>query len=148
MASVNRLIVAGNLTADVQLKSLPSGTSVAEIRLAINNRVKKGDSYVDETVYLDCNTFGRTAEIAAQYLAKGSPVLLEGRLKQDNWEKDGVKHSKHRMFVENLHLIGAKKSEGSGGGGSYDRQPATSGVGDRSALKGAVPDGDYDDIPF
>ena len=94
MASYNRVILVGNLTRDPELRYIPSGTAVSDIGLAVNDRVKRGDQWVDEATFVDITLWGRTAEIANEYLSKGSPVLIEGRLKLDRWEKDGQKHSK------------------------------------------------------
>ena len=113
MANFNRCILAGNLTRDVELKSTPSGTSVTEIGLAINERRKtKEGEYVDETTFVDITLWGRTAEVAAEYLSKGSPVLIEGRLKLDTWETDdGQKRSKLRVVGERLQMLGRKPSQ-------------------------------------
>jgi single-strand DNA-binding protein len=113
MANFNRCILAGNLTRDVELKSTPSGTSVTEIGLAINERRKtKEGEYVDETTFVDITLWGRTAEVAAEYLSKGSPVLIEGRLKLDTWETDdGQKRSKLRVVGERMQMLGKKPSQ-------------------------------------
>ena len=99
MASFNRVILVGNLTRDPELRYIPSGTAVSEIGLAVNDRVKRGDQWVDETTFVDVTLWGRTAEVANEYLSKGAPVLIEGRLKLDSWEKDGQKRSKLRVVV-------------------------------------------------
>jgi single-strand DNA-binding protein len=115
MASFNRVILVGNLTRDPELRYIPSGTAVSDIGLAVNDRVKRGDQWVDEATFVDITLWGRTAEIANEYLSKGSPVLIEGRLKLDRWEKDGQKHSKLKVIGERLQMLGAR--EGGGGGG-------------------------------
>jgi single-strand DNA-binding protein len=90
MASYNRVILMGNLTRDVQLRYTPGGTPVTEVGLAVNDRRKnQNGEWVDETTFVDVTFWGRTAEVAAEYLSKGSPVFVEGRLKLDTWEKDG-----------------------------------------------------------
>jgi single-strand DNA-binding protein len=114
MASFNRVILVGNLTRDPELRYIPSGTAVSEIGLAVNDRVKRNDQWVDEATFVDVTLWGRTAEIANEYLSKGSPVLIEGRLKLDRWEKDGQKHSKLRVVGERLQMLGSR--EGSRGG--------------------------------
>ena len=113
MANFNRCILAGNLTRDVELKSTPSDTSVTEIGLAINERRKtKEGEYVDETTFVDITLWGRTAEVAAEYLSKGSPVLIEGRLKLDTWETDdGQKRSKLRVVGERMQMLGKRPSQ-------------------------------------
>ncbi len=102
---------------DPELRYIPSGTAVSDIGLAVNDRVKRGDQWVEEPVFVDVTLWGRTAEIANEYLSKGSSVLIEGRLKLDRWEKDGQKHSKLKVIGERLQMLGAREA-GRGGGGS------------------------------
>ncbi len=112
MANFNRCILVGNLTRDIELKHTPQGTAVTEIGLAINERRKtKDDEYVDETTFVDVTLWGRTAEVAAEYLHKGSPALIEGRLKLDTWETDGQNRSKLRVVGERLQLLGSPPSK-------------------------------------
>jgi single-strand DNA-binding protein len=120
MASFNRVILVGNLTRDPELRYIPSGMAVSEIGLAVNDRVKKNDQWVDETTFVDVTLWGRTAEVANEYLSKGSPVLIEGRLKLDSWEKDGQKRSKLRVVGEKMQMLGSRDggSRGGGGGGA------------------------------
>lgn len=108
MASYNRVILVGNVTRDPELKYIPSGTAVAELGLAVNDRVKKGNEWVDETTFVDCTLWARTAEVANEYLRKGSPVLIEGRLKLEQWEKDGQKRSKLRVVADKMQMLGGK----------------------------------------
>ena len=90
MASYNRVVLVGNLTRDVELKYLQSGTAVTDIGLAINDRRKnQAGEWVDETTFVDVTLWGRTAEVASEYLSKGSSTLIEGRLKLDTWESEG-----------------------------------------------------------
>lgn len=117
MASFNRVILVGNLTRDPELRYIPSGTAVSEIGLAVNDRVKRGDTWVDETTFVDVTMWGRTAEVANEYLSKGAPVLIEGRLKLDSWEKDGQKRSKLRVVCEKMQMLGSREGGGGGGGG-------------------------------
>lgn len=117
MASFNRVILVGNLTRDPELRYIPSGTAVSDVGLAVNDRVKRGDQWVDEATFVDITLWGRTAEIANEYLSKGSPVLIEGRLKLDRWEKDGQKHSKLKVVGERLQMLGSKAGGGRGGAG-------------------------------
>jgi single-strand DNA-binding protein len=113
MASFNRVILVGNLTRDVDVKYTKGGTAVTEIGLAVNDRVKRNDEWVDETTFVDVTLWGRTAEVAGQYLAKGSSVLIEGRLKLDSWEHEGQKRYKMRVVGERMQMLGSK---GGGGG--------------------------------
>ncbi len=112
MANFNRCILIGNLTRDVELKHTSHGTAVTEIGLAINERRKTKDGeYVEETTFVDITLWGRTAEVAAEYLHKGSPALIEGRLKLDTWETDGQKRSKLRVVGERMQLLGSPPSK-------------------------------------
>lgn len=156
MASYNRVVLVGNLTRDPELRYIPSGTAVSDIGLAVNDRVKKGDQWVDETTFVDITLWGRTAEIANEYLSKGSPVLIEGRLKLDRWEKEGQKFSKLKVIGEKLQMLGGR-GEG-GGSGSPRGRGRSSGGGGGSDDFGGYDEGDQysnvgapppnDDIPF
>lgn len=109
MASFNRVILLGNVTRDVELRTIGSGTAVADVGLAVNDRFKnKHGEWVDEPTFVDVTLWGRTAEIASEYLSKGSPVMIEGRLKLETWEKDGQKRSKLKVVGEKLQLLGQK----------------------------------------
>lgn len=110
MASFNRVIVAGNVTRDIELKYTNNQTAVAEIGLAVNDKRKNANGeWVDEVTWLDITVWGKTAETASQYLSKGSNVLFEGRLKMDSWEKDGKKNYKLRIVAESMQFLGGKK---------------------------------------
>lgn len=151
MASFNRVILVGNLTRDPELRYLPSGTAVAEIGMAVNERVKKNDQWTDEVNFFDVTLWGRTAEVANEYLSKGSPLLIEGRLKYDTWEKDGQKRSKVKIIGEKMQMLSGGGGGGGGGGRSApQRQPAASkpsgsGYDDYSSPPSMPPD---DEIPF
>jgi single-strand DNA-binding protein len=113
MASLNKVMLIGNLTRDPQLSYLPSQTPVVEFGLAINRTFKKQDgSQGEETCFVDCQMFGKRAEVVNQYVKKGDPLFVEGRLKFDSWQaQDGSKRSKLRVFVENFEFLG----KGTGG---------------------------------
>jgi single-strand DNA-binding protein len=165
MASFNRVILLGNITRDFEVKYLQSGTAVTEIGLAVNDRYKnQSGEWVEEVTFVDVTLWGRTAEIAGEYLSKGLPVLIEGRLKLHQWEKDGQKHSKLRVSCDRLQLL-PKGGGGGGGGGSrgqsqnYDEgggdygdapsgPPARAAGSQRSAPPGAPPPPTQDEIPF
>ena len=121
MANFNKVIMVGNLTRDPQMSYLPSQTPVVDFGLAVNRRWKGNDNQQrEETCFIDCRAFGRTAETINQYLSKGRSVLVEGRLQFDQWEgKDGVKRSKHRIMVERFNFIGPAPA-----GGGQARQAA------------------------
>ncbi|HPP53659.1 MAG TPA: single-stranded DNA-binding protein [Thermoguttaceae bacterium] len=110
MASYNRVILIGNLTRDPELRYIPSGTPVVEFGLAVSNRRQTSSGeWVDEPVFVDITLWQRQAEIASEYLTKGSPVLIEGRLKMDTWTtSDGQKRSKLRVVGERMQLLGTR----------------------------------------
>ncbi|MBI3836383.1 MAG: single-stranded DNA-binding protein [Planctomycetia bacterium] len=148
MASYNRVILVGNLTRDPELRYIPSGTAVTEIGLAINDRRKGANGeWIEETTFVEVTLWARTAEIASEYLNKGSNVLIEGRLKLDTWEKDGKKNSKLRVVGERMQMLGSR-SGGSGGGGG-----GRAGAAKGESSFGSAPDEAEappvdDDIPF
>lgn len=108
-ASFNSVVLVGNVTRDIELRYIPSGTAVCDIGLAVNEKVKRGDQWEDEVSFFDCTLWGKTAEVASQYLGKGSPVLIAGRLKQETWEKDGEKRYKVKVICERMQMIGSKR---------------------------------------
>ena len=119
MASFNRVILVGNVTRDIELRYIPSGMAVTDIGLAVNDRRKNANGeWVEETTFVDVTLWGRTAEVASEYLSKGAPVLIEGRLKLDTWETDGQKRSKLKVVGEKMQLLSSRGGGGGGGGGS------------------------------
>lgn len=150
MASFNRVILVGNLTRDPELRYIPSGTAVTEIGLAVNDRRKNATGeWVEETTFVDVTLWSRTAEIASEFLTKGSQVLIEGRLKLDTWEgKDGQKQSKLRVVGMNMTMLGSRGG-GQGGGGQAGGGPraATPQRERRAPQQEAPPAEDYDTPP-
>ena len=153
MASYNRVVLVGNLTRDVELKYTQSGTAVTDVGLAVNDRRKtQTGEWVDETTFVDVTLWGRTAEVAGEYLSKGSSVLIEGRLRLDTWETEGQKRSKLRVVCERMQMLG-----GRGGGRplTNERSP-TNEHSESEYSQPAVPDAPQrppappaeDDIPF
>ncbi|HTN74555.1 MAG TPA: single-stranded DNA-binding protein [Pirellulaceae bacterium] len=127
MASFNRVILVGNLTREIDLRHLQSGMAVTDIGLAVNDRRKTAQGeWVDETTFVDVTLWGRQAEIASEYLTKGSPVLIEGRLKLETWEKDGKKSSKLKVVGEKMQLLGGRGGGAGGGGGGGGARPQRS----------------------
>ena len=125
----NKVILIGNLTRDVELRYLPSGQALAKGGIATNRRYKDASGMQkDETMFIDFTVWGRSAEIANQYLHKGSRVLLEGRLTLEQWtDQSGQKRSRHSITVENLKMLD-RKGENEG----YT-QPSQGGYGDTTA---------------
>lgn len=113
MASFNRVIIAGNVTRDITSRYTPTGTAVAEVGLAISRKYKQGNETKEETTFVDVTLWGRTAEIAGEYLAKGRPALIEGRLQLDQWTDDsGAKRQKLKVVGESLQLLGSNQGGG------------------------------------
>lgn len=111
----NVVVLAGNLCRDVEIKNVgQKHTPVATISLAINDRIKKSDGWADETTFVDVTVWGAMAENAANWLGKGSSVIVEGRLKLDTWEQDGQKRSKLKVVAVNVRSCEVKKPENSG----------------------------------
>jgi single-strand DNA-binding protein len=152
MASFNKVILLGNLTRDPEVRYTPKGTAVTELGMAVN-RVYTADNGEkrEETTFVDVTLWGRTAEIAGEYLKKGRPVLIEGRLQLDSWDdkQSGQKRTKLKVVGEGLQLIGSRPGGGGGGGGDDEGSGAP-----RSSSKSAPPpkaapsEPDDDAIPF
>jgi single-strand DNA-binding protein len=113
-ASFNRVILVGNMTRNVELRRTQQGTAVCDVGLAINERRKQGDEWVDETTFVDVTLWGRTAEVADTYTAKGSSILIEGRLKLDQWEQDGQRRQKLKVVGDRLQLLGGRDQQAAG----------------------------------
>lgn len=153
----NKVILMGNLTRDPEVRNLPSGQSVTSFGLAINRTWRGQDGNQQESVsYIDCVAWGKTGEIIAQYVQKGRPLLINGRLEQRSWEKDGQKHSKVEVVVEDFNFVGGGAGDRGAGGGApapsqSNSSPSASSSGKK---KDDTPDdiGDepinLDDIPF
>ena len=121
----NKVIMVGNLTRDLELRYAPSGTAIGNTGIATSRKFKSGTGESREEVcFVDITFFGRTAEIANQYLRKGSKVLVEGRLKYDTWDdQNGNRRSKHSITVESMQMLGSKND--SDGGAGYNNQSSS-----------------------
>jgi len=142
----NKVLLMGNLTRDPEVRHTGGNQAVANIGLAVNRRWKSADGENrEETTFIDCEAWGRTAEMIGQYFRKGRPIFIEGRLKLDQWEdkNDGSKRSKLRVVIENFHFVDSK-SDGESGEG----RPVGAGAGRRSAPQHADEPPPDDDIPF
>ena len=155
MAELNKVFLAGNLTRDPEVRHIASGTAVADLRLAISRRSKDSSGKDrDEVVYVDVTVWDRQAETCGQYLTKGSPVLVEGRLKFDQWEKDGKKQSKLSVVGERVQFLIKGPGGGNRGGNSGEFEDAPSArSSSRPAPADRVPqeenfDDSNDDVPF
>ncbi len=142
MANLNKVLLLGNLTRDIELRHTPKGTAVADMGLAVNRRVSDGNgNWTDEATFVDVTVWGRTAENAAKYLSKGRGVFVEGRLSLETWEdkQSGQKRTKLKVVAEQVQFLPDGKGR--------DRPPEASGAGAGSAAP-ADPEDDGDDIPF
>ena len=162
MASVNKVMLLGNLTRDPEIRYTPKGTAVTDLGMAIN-RIRTGDNgeRIEEVTYVDVTLWGRSAELAGQYLSKGRSVFIEGRLQLDQWDDKatGQKRSRLRVVGENMQFIGGQGQGGGGnaqGGNQQQSKPAQqqqqpSGEAAPPQSGGAAAssfDDDADDIPF
>ena len=147
-ANINRVVLVGNLTRDPEIRQTPSGTSVCSLRIAVNSRRRdESGQWTDKPNYFSISVFGNQAESCAQYLSKGRPVAIDGRLDWREWEgQDGNKREAVEIGAESVQFLGGRGEDGgfAGGGGGNQFVPAgaTSGA---DADFGAAAD---DDIPF
>lgn len=152
MASYNKILLMGNLTRDPELRYTSNNQPVVNLGLACNRRftTSSGEKR-EEVLFVDCEAWGRTAEVMNQYLSKGRPVFVEGRLKLDQWEdQQGQKRSRHKVFIESFQFIDSRGGEGGGGGGydDYDSGDGGGSSGGSSSRSGGHQPIDEDDIPF
>jgi single-strand DNA-binding protein len=162
MPNYNKVLLMGNITRDIELKHTPSNQAVATIGLAVNRRykTKEGEDREDVT-YVDCEAWGRTAEVIHQYFGKGKPIFVEGRLKLDQWEdKEGKKQSRLRVVIEGFEFVEGRSGGPSGGGasagGGGESAPRSGSRGDYSPARSSGNRGGQsshqpvqeDDIPF
>lgn len=153
MAGVNKCIFIGNLGADPEVRYTQGGACVANMRMAVTTRYKSGDEWKDDTQWINIVVWGKQAESAGKYLAKGRPVYVEGRLRNRSWDdKDGNKRWTTEVVAQSIQYLGSQKGEGSGG---EERREA-----EKAAPKGGKSDDEFggefsdtgidddDDIPF
>ena len=153
MASFNKVILLGNLTRDPEVRYTPKGTAVTELGMAVNRvyTAENGEKR-EETTFVDVTLWGRTAEIAGEYLKKGRPVFIEGRLQLDTWDdkQSGQKRSKLKVVGEGLQLLGGRPGGGGGGGGGDEEGggPSRSSRPAPPPQRSAPSEPDDDEIPF
>ncbi len=167
MASLNKVMLIGNLTRDPEIKYTPKGTAIADIGLAVNrNYTTESGEKREEVTFIDVTLWGRTAEIVGEYCKKGRPLFVEGRLQLDTWDdkQTGQKRSKLKVVGDNIQLLGGREGGGGGGGGGGEREyqdapPSGGGGGGGGGFKKSPPpqrkppvdpdlDAAEDDIPF
>jgi single-strand DNA-binding protein len=167
MASLNKVMLIGNLTRDPEIKYTPKGTAIADIGLAVNrNYTTESGEKREEVTFIDVTLWGRTAEIVGEYCKKGRPLFVEGRLQLDQWDdkQTGQKRSKLKVVGDNIQLLGGREGGGAGGGGGggeyQEGPPSGSGGGGGGGFRKTAPppqrkppvdpdlDAEGDDIPF
>jgi single-strand DNA-binding protein len=154
-ASLNKVLLMGNLTRDPEVKYTPKGNAVGDLAIAINDSYKAADGTIKETVtYVDVEVWGRQAETCKQYLTKGRPVFVEGQLKLDQWEQDGQKKSRLKVRADRVQFLGGGPGRTGGGGEQRSSSSSPSETG-RTAARPATtvsedrpPLPEDDDIPF
>jgi len=148
MANINRVVLVGNLTRDPELRHTPSGTAVCKLRIAVNTRQKDGASgqWIDKPNYFDVTVWGNQGESCSQYLAKGRPVGIDGRLDWREWEaQDGTKRQAVEIIADSVQFLGGRQDLEGGGSGGGQPQFVPAGA---QADADFGPSGADDDIPF
>jgi len=149
--NINRVVLTGNLTRDPDLRNLPSGTAVCSLRLAVNTRRKdQSGQWVDKPNYFDITVWGQQGENCAQYLSKGRPVAVDGRLEwREFTDKDGNNRQAVEIVADSVQFLGGRDDGGNGNGGRFSPQsdvPAD--TGDFQPAGAGAGGGSDDDIPF
>jgi single-strand DNA-binding protein len=159
MASLNKVMLLGNLTRDPELRYAPNGTPVANFGMAINRRYRQGEEWREEVCYIDIVTFGRQAETVGEYLSKGNLAMIEGRLQWRSWEtEDGQKRSKHEVVANHVQFMPRMQGDRGGPGTSSGDGRAEASLAPPSRNTYVpprdmmpppdMPRGEDDDIPF
>jgi single-strand DNA-binding protein len=148
--NLNVVVVTGNLTRDPELRSLPSGTSVCKLRIAVNSRRKdQSGEWVDKPNYFDVTVWGAQGENCATYLSKGRPVAVEGRLDWREWEaQDGSKRQSVEIIANSVQFLGSRDESGGGGNGIAARSDVPADTSDFEDSEPAGVGSSSDDIPF
>ena len=140
--NINSVVLVGNLTKDPELRHTPAGTAVTTLRIAVNDRVKRGEEWQDAAYYFDVTVWGRDAENCAQYLAKGRPVGVQGKLTWREWDaQDGTKRQAVEIVADNIQFLGGRD----GGAGEQQFVPSGAAAPASDDFPAAAAD---DDIPF
>lgn len=142
MVNFNKVILGGNLTRDPEVRYTPNGTQITSFGLAINRKYRQGDEQKEDTCFVDVSTFARQAELCAQYLTKGRPILLEGRLQFRSWEdqQSGQRRSKLDVVADRVNFLGGRDQD--------SPQPSGQAQGGGTPPGHDIPPPTDDDIPF
>lgn len=155
MASFNKVILMGNLTRDPEVRYTPGGTAVTDLGLAVNRTWfdKNANEKKEDVTFLDVTLWGRTAEIAGEYLSKGRPVLIEGRLQMDSWQdkESGQNRYKLKIVGENMTMLGSGGGQGGGNrgptGGPHHNQAPSQQPAQQQPSQPSAADSFYDNPP-
>ena len=151
MANINRVVLVGNLTKDPELRHTPSGTAVCKLRLAVNTRQKDNATgeWGDKPNYFDVTVWGNQGESCAQYLAKGRPVGVDGRLDWREWDaQDGTKRQAVEIIADSTQFMGGREGGSGGGGGGAERPAGDFAPAGSAPMPTSASIADDDDIPF
>lgn len=161
MASLNKVFLIGNLTRDPEVRYLPSNQMVADLRLAVSRRFKSATGEDrEETCFINVTVWGKQAETCQKYLSRGAPVMVEGRLKYDEWERDGQKQNRISVVGERIQFLGSpRRAQVEGPGGDSGHTPTRAPGGNRQAAPSASDEvagsgeeapmpGDDENLPF
>jgi single-strand DNA-binding protein len=158
MASFNRVILMGNLTRDPEVRFLPSNMAVVDLGLAVNDRYqdKQSGEWVDRPNFIDCTAFGKSAESIGKFFSKGRPILIEGKLRFEQWEdrQSGQKRSKLKVVIDQWSFCDSRSGGDGGGGGGGGRDSGSYGSAGGGGGGGGYDEGpghqaiEEDDIPF
>ena len=155
MANLNRVFLAGNLTRDPEVRYTPAGTAVTDLGLAVNDTYKtKTGETKETTTFVDIVVWGRQAETCGEYLSKGSPILMEGRLQLEQWQTEsGEKRSRLRVHADRVQFLGRPKKSGEVGDSPAPEKKADKAASPVPAAEGSAPPpsdegGDSEDLPF
>lgn len=155
MASFNKVILLGNLTRDPELRYTPKGSAIARLGMAVNRSYKtESGETMEEVTFIDIDAWGKQAELISQYLRKGNPLFVEGRLKLDQWDdkNTGQKVSKLRVVMENFQFVGGRAESGAPAGAPAASSPRPARPQPSASAAPAAPDSDGpppdDDVPF
>ena len=151
MASFNKVILLGNLTRDPEVRYTPKGSAVADLGIAVNRHytLENGEKR-EEVTFVDVTFWGRTAEVAGEYLKKGRPVFIEGRLQLDTWDdkQSGQKRSKLKVIGETMQMLGSPRGGGPANGGDEGDRAGRAGKPVSPPKSAAAAEADEDEIPF
>ena len=153
MANFNKVILVGNLTRDVEMRYTQGGLAIGKMGMAVNRRYKQGEEQKESTCFVDLTAFGKQAEVLSQYVSKGSPLFVEGRLEYSTWEakEGGGKRNKLEVIIENFQFLGSRDGGAGASGGRPMGRPEAAPGGEGGGQSVAQSGGDYvpdDDVPF